>query len=111
MKTKQAKTVEAKPMTYAQILDRDVPAIVEYVKNWARQGVNGPVEIFYQHEVICGAFTALVHDPTDEGWIPATSPFQPIFPTALITTFCISAWGMCHSSPKPLTNFHKGEEQ
>ena len=93
MKTKQAKTVEAKPMTYAQILDRDVPAIVEYVRNWARQGVNGPVEIFYQHEVICGAFTALVHDPTDEGWIPGNVTIPANIPYSAYYSFLYQRLG------------------
>lgn len=69
-KKHSVKPVEVKPITFNQILDRDVPAIVNYAKNWARQGVVGPLEIFYQREVICGAFATLVHDPTDEGWKP-----------------------------------------
>jgi len=93
MRKKQTKPVEVKPLTYREILDRDVPAIVQYVKNWAIQGVVGSVEIFYQHEAICGAFTTLVHDPTDEGWKPANVTIPASLPYSAYYNFLYQRLG------------------
>ena len=58
-------------MTYKEILDRDVPIIVEHSRSWARQGICAPIEVFYRFEAIAGQSTATTHDMTDEGWKPA----------------------------------------
>ena len=40
---------------YYSILDRDVPAIIAYSKNLARQGIIGDLDVYYKHEAITAA--------------------------------------------------------
>jgi hypothetical protein len=53
---------------YYSILDRDVPVIIAKAKNLARQGIIGPLDVYYKHEAICCESSLLTNDPTDEGW-------------------------------------------
>jgi hypothetical protein len=56
---------------YYSILDRDVPGIVAHAKQLARQGIVGPMEVYYKHEAITAESSLLTNDPTDDGWKPA----------------------------------------
>ncbi len=53
---------------YYAILDRDVPAIIARAKSLARQGIIGPLEVYYKHESITAESPLLTNDPTDDGW-------------------------------------------
>lgn len=58
------------PLTYREILDRDVPKIRDMAKRLACQGVVASIAIYYQHEAIAGESTALIGTLEDEGWKP-----------------------------------------
>ena len=58
-------------ITFQEILNRDVPTILEHVRSLARSGIMAPVTLFYKKEAIAGQSAALDHDMTADGWIPA----------------------------------------
>ena len=66
---------------YEQILDRDVPAIVEQSKNLARQGISASIIVYYRHNEIAGESSAMVSTLPDDGWkyanvtIPCNIPY------------------------------------
>lgn len=78
-------TVSNVELSYDQILSRDVPTIIEHSKNWARQGICAPIEIFYRREAIAGQSMATTFDMTDEGWkhtgitIPCNIPYTSYY--------------------------------
>jgi len=57
-------------MTYQQILDRDVPKIVQLSRNLARAGIVGSMVIYYRHEEITAVCEPCTNDLTAD-WIPA----------------------------------------
>lgn len=69
-------------MTYQQILDRDVPEIVQGSRDLSRQGIVGNTVIYYRHEAICGMSDALGFKPTNADWkdakvvIPCNVPWD-----------------------------------
>ena len=63
-------TLRPKPMTFQQILDRDVPEIVAFSRGLAAQGIMGAILIYYRHEKICGVFEGEEIEAAD-GWTSA----------------------------------------
>jgi hypothetical protein len=70
MKTKKVVAVEPTQLTYAQILDRDVPVIIARSRSLASQGIVGTLDIYYKHRAILASSPLLVGDPTKDGWTP-----------------------------------------
>jgi hypothetical protein len=68
-------------MTYQQILDRDVPQIVQLSRNLAGAGIVGKMWIYYRREQICGVFEGESIEAT-AGWtcsgvyIPCNIPWD-----------------------------------
>ena len=67
---------------YEQILDRDVPVIVNMSKNLARQGISASIAVYYRTREIAGESTAMVSTLPDDGWkhanveIPCNVPYD-----------------------------------